>query len=63
MKRIKWSDLDPKTEGKLFYIAIRVNTPRVDPRVGKYAIFSDDNEFIGSTTPYEKCVYTRWGID
>lgn len=63
MKRIRWIDLDKKTEGKLFYIAVRVNTPRVDPPVGKYAIFSDANEFIGSTTPDEKCVYTRWGID
>lgn len=63
MKRIKWSDLDKKTEGKLFYVAIRVNTPRADPRVGKYAIFSDDNEFIGSTTPDEKRVYTCYGTE
>lgn len=63
MKRIKWSDLDKKTEGELFYIAVRVNTPRADPRVGKYAIFSDDNEFIGSTTPDEKRVYTCYGTE
>lgn len=62
MKRIKWSDLDPKTNGKLFYIAVRVNTPRIDPPVGEYAIFSDDNEFIGATTTDEKHVYTR-GIE
>lgn len=63
MKRIKWSDLDPKTEGKLFYIAIRVNTPRIDPRVGKYAIFSNNDEFIGATTPDEKRVYTYYGTE